>query len=138
MGPDENNATATPLPKKLGVKEGYRVAWLDAPAGFDDTLGSLPDGVRVQRRLGKELDVLVQFTTSRAHLVERLPKLRDAVFPAGAAWVAWPKRASGVETDVTEDVVRDEALPLGLVDVKVCAIDATWSGLKLVVRRELR
>jgi len=130
--------SGTPLPKKLGVKEGHRVAWLDAPEGFDVTLGSLPDGVRVQRRLGWGLDVLVQFTTSRAHLVKRLPKLREAVFPAGAAWVAWPKRASGVETDVTEDVVRDEALPLGLVDVKVCAIDATWSGLKLVVRRELR
>ncbi len=130
--------SGTPLPKKLGVKEGHRVAWLDAPDDFDAALGALPDGVRVQRRLGRELDVLVQFTTSRSHLVQRLPRLREAVFPAGAAWVAWPKRASGVETDVTEDVVRDEALPLGLVDVKVCAIDATWSGLKLVVRKELR
>ena len=82
--------------------------------------------------------VLLQFTTSRAELEERLPQLRALVFPDGAAWIAWPKRSSGVPTDVTEDVVRDVALPLGLVDVKVIAIDETWSGLKLVVRKELR
>ena len=130
--------SGTPLPKKLGVKEGHRVAWLNAPEGFDATVGALPDGVTVQRRLGKEIDVLVQFVTRRAELARRLPELKDAVFPAGAAWVAWPKKAAKVDTDITEDVVRDEALPLGLVDVKVCAIDDTWSGLKLVVRKELR
>jgi hypothetical protein len=130
--------SGTPLPKKLGVKEGARVAWLSAPDGFDDLLGELPPDVRVARRLGKGLDVLVQFATSRAELRTRLPKLKDAVFPDGAAWVSWPKRASGVPTDITEDTIREDALPLGLVDVKVAAIDATWSGLKLVVRRELR
>ena len=130
--------SGTPLPKKLGVKEGHRVAWLGAPDGFAATLGALPDGVREQARLGKGLDVLVQFTTSRAELARRLPKLRDAVFPAGAAWIAWPKKSANVPTDITEDVVREEALPLGLVDTKVCAIDDTWSGLKLVVRKELR
>ena len=130
--------SGTPLPKKLGVKAGHRVAWLGAPDGFDETLGELPDGVSVQRRLGAGLDVLVQFVTERATLARRLPKLKDAVFPDGAAWVAWPKKAAKADTDITEDVVRDEALPLGLVDVKVCAIDATWSGLKLVVRKELR
>jgi hypothetical protein len=130
--------SGTPLPKKLGVKEGARVAWLGAPSQFDELLGELPDGVRVGRRLGRGLDVLVQFATSRAELRERLPKLYEAVFPAGAAWVSWPKKASGVATDITEDTIREDALPLGLVDVKVCAVDETWSGLKLVVRKELR
>ena len=130
--------SGTPLVKKLGVKEGHRVAWLGAPERFDALVGELPAAANVRRRLGRDLDLLVQFTTSRAELEARLPKLREAVFPAGAAWVAWPKRSSGVATDVTEDVVRDLALPLGLVDVKVIAIDETWSGLKLVVRKELR
>jgi hypothetical protein len=130
--------SGTPLPKKLGVKEGARVAWLSAPDHFDALLGDLPEGVTVSRRLSKGLDVLVQFATSRAELRARLPKLKDAVFPAGAAWVSWPKRSSGVPTDITEDTIREDALPLGLVDVKVAAVDETWSGLKLVVRKELR
>jgi hypothetical protein len=130
--------SGTPLAKKLGVKEGHRVAWLSAPDNFDDLLGELPDGVSVSRRLGRGLDVLVQFATSRVELRSRLPKLKEAVFPAGAAWVSWPKRSSGVATDITEDTVREDALPLGLVDVKVAAVDETWSGLKLVVRKELR
>ncbi len=130
--------SATPLAKKLGVKEGAKVAWLSAPGHFDELVGDLPPGVTVTRRLGRDLDLLVQFATERAELRRRLPKLKDAIFPDGVAWVSWPKRSSGVETDVTEDVVREEALPLGLVDVKVAAVDETWSGLKLVVRKELR
>ena len=130
--------SGTPLVKKLGVKEGHRVAWLGAPDGFPDLVGELPAGVKASSRLSTHTDVLVQFTRARAELGKRLPKLREAVFPDGSAWVAWPKRSSGVETDVTEDVVRELALPLGLVDVKVIAIDETWSGLKLVVRKELR
>ena len=130
--------SGTPLAKKLGVKEGRRVAWLHAPEHVDELVAPLPDGVAVSRRLGKGLDVLVQFATSRAELRRRLPKLKDAVFPAGAAWVSWPKKSSGVPTDITEDTIREDALPLGLVDVKVAAVDETWSGLKLVVRKELR
>ena len=130
--------SGTPLAKKLGVKEGHRVAWLGAPDGFDALVAPLPDGVEVGRRLAKGLDVLVQFTTSRAELAERVPKLKEAVFPAGAAWIAWPKKASKVATDITEDVVREVAFPHQLVDTKVCAIDETWSGLKLVVRKEHR
>ena len=130
--------SGTPLARKLGVQPGHRVAWLGAPDHFDELVGPLPDGVRVQRRIGKELDVLVQFATGRADLAKRMPELKRAVFPAGAAWIGWPKRSSGVATDITEDVVREVALPLGLVDTKVCAIDETWSGLKLVVRKELR
>ena len=84
------------------------------------------------------MDLVVCFVTERETLAERLEPLREAIRPAGTAWIAWPKRASGVPTSVTEDVVRELALPLGLVDVKVCAIDPTWSGLKLVIRRELR
>jgi len=130
--------SGTPLAAKLGVKEGMRVAWLSAPDGFAALIGELPHGVRVLARATTALDVVVAFATRRSVLARRLPALREAIRPAGAAWAAWPKRGSGVPTDITEDVVRDVALPLGLVDVKVCAIDETWSGLKLVIRKELR
>jgi hypothetical protein len=130
--------SGTPLPKKLGFKPGMRAALLDAPDGFGATLGELPDGVEVARRLGGRFDLVVVFVTERGQLERRLEALRRAIAPDGMVWVAWPKKASGVATDMTEDVVRDVALPTGLVDVKVAALDATWSGLKLVIRRELR
>ena len=130
--------SGTPLVRKLGIKPGFRVAWPSAPEGFQALLGELPAGVGVRRALRGRLDVVVCFVTSRAELERRLPALRHAIEPDGALWVAWPKRASGVATDMTEDVVREVALPTGLVDVKVCAIDDTWSGLRLVVRKELR
>jgi hypothetical protein len=130
--------SGTPLVRKLGIKPGARLAILGAPDGFDATLGALPDGVTVTRRLGGSRDVVLVFTTERAALAGRLDALRGAIVPDGMVWVAWPKKASGVPTDVTEDVVRDVVLPAGLVDVKVCAIDATWSGLKVVIRKELR
>ncbi len=127
-----------PLAKKLGLRPGARVAWPHAPDGFEALLGELPAGTRVLRTTRGRLDLVVCFATRRAQLAARLPGLREAIRPDGMCWAAWPKRASGVETDITEDVVREIALPLGLVDVKVCAIDTTWSGLKLVIRRELR
>ena len=130
--------SGTPLPRKLGMKEGSRVAVLDAPNDFTDTLGTLPDGVTVRERLRGPLDVIVCFVVRRADLERRIDRLQAALDPAGRLWIAWPKRASKVETDMTEDVVRDVALPLGLVDNKVAAIDETWSGLQLVIRRELR
>ena len=130
--------SGTPLPRKLGMKEGSRVAVLDAPDDFTDTLGALPDGVTVRERLRGPLDVIVCFVVRRADLERRIDRLQAALDPAGRLWIAWPKRASKVETDMTEDVVRDVALPLGLVDNKVAAIDETWSGLQLVIRRELR
>jgi hypothetical protein len=130
--------SGTPLPRKLGMKEGARVAVLDAPEDFTDTLGPLPDGVTVRERLRGPLDVIVFFTERRADLERRIDRLKAALDPAGRLWIAWPKRASKVETDMTEDVVRDIALPLGLVDNKVAAIDETWSGLQLVIRKELR
>jgi hypothetical protein len=126
--------SGTPLPRKLGIKEGSRLAVLSAPDDFDATLGPLPDGVVVRRRLRGPLDVVVFFTTSRTQLERRIEALRGALDPAGRLWVAWPKRASGVTTDVTEDVVREVALAHRLVDNKVAAVDATWSGLQLVIR----
>lgn len=130
--------SGTTLPRKLGFKPGARVALLRAPEGFASTLGALPDGVRVTDRAHGPLDVVVFFTTERRMLERRLPALMAALEPAGRLWIAWPKRASKVATDMTEDVVRELALPLGLVDNKVAALDATWSGLQLVIRRELR
>jgi len=114
------------------------VAFLNAPDNFAGTLGLLPDGVAVRDRLRGPLDVIVFFTLRRADLSRRIERLKAALHPAGRLWVAWPKQTAKVETDMTEDVVRDVALPLGLVDNKVAAIDDTWSGLQLVIRKELR
>ncbi len=126
-----------PLPKKLGFKPGVTAAFVNAPDGFAGLLGEL-EGVTVRARLRGPLDLVVCFVTERRDLERRLPKLRAALAPAGMLWIAWPKRASKVPTDMTEDVVRDVALPTGLVDTKVAAIDETWSGLRLVIRKELR
>ena len=130
--------SGTPLAKKLGFKPGFAAAWVNPPDDFAALLGELPDGVTVRKQLRGPLDLVVCFVTARRDLDKRLPALRRALAPAGMLWIAWPKRASGVETDMTEDVVRDVALPTGLVDTKVAAIDATWSGLRLVIRKELR
>jgi hypothetical protein len=135
LSPMTAGYSGTPLPRKLGIKPGHRVALLGAPDGFEDgTLGELPDGVRIARRAGGTADVIVAFHTRRAVLERRLPALRAMMEPAAGLWIAWPKQASKVETDITEDVLREIALPTGLVDNKVCAIDATWSGLRLVIR----
>jgi hypothetical protein len=130
--------SGTPLVGKLGFKPGMRAYYANAPDAFDALVGELPDGVRVVRRPGADLDLAMLFVTQRSALARGLATLQPALRPAGMIWVAWPKRASKVPTDVTEDVVREVALPRGLVDVKVCAIDEIWSGLKLVVRKELR
>ena len=130
--------SGTPLPKKLGVKEGATLMLLHAPDGFDDTLGDLPDGVTVVRRLSGHADVVVAFIDRRAHFEAAIERLEQVIFPAGGLWIAWPKKASKVPTDMTEDVVREVALPRGLVDNKVCAIDYVWSGLRVVWRVERR
>jgi hypothetical protein len=127
--------SGTPLPRKFGIKPGQRIAFLHAPSAFADALGELPEGVDAPRTtLRGPLDLIVAFFVERRRLQQRLPRLIAALDPAGALWIAWPKRAARVGTDVTEDVVRELGLAAGVVDVKVCAIDATWSGLKLVVR----
>ena len=130
--------SGTPLPRKLGIREGDRVGVFKAPVGFAETLGETPDGTVVINGPRGKVDVAIAFFTRRGDLERRLAALRRAIEPAGGLWIAWPKRSSGVETDITEDTIRDVALPTGLVDNKVCAIDETWSGLRLVVRRELR
>jgi hypothetical protein len=132
--------SGTPLPQKLGIKEQHTIAILGAPANFDDLLGTLPVGAVVQRRLAGRtpLDVIVAFVKKRADLIERIEVIRPRISPAAGLWIAWPKKSSGVATDITEDVIRVIALPTGLVDNKVCAIDDTWSGLRLVIRRGLR
>ena len=127
--------SGTPLPRKLGIAPGHRVALLGAPGGFEL---ELPQGVRLRRRAGGKADVIISFHTERAELERRLPALRAMMEPAAGLWIAWPKRASKVQTDITEDVLREIALPTGLVDNKVCAVDETWSGRRLVIRLEHR
>jgi hypothetical protein len=129
--------SGTPLPRKLGFKPGMTAAFLDAPGQLDALLGEL-EGVTVKRSLRGRADVVLCFVTARSELERRSARLREVIAPDGMVWVCWPKRASKVATDMTEDVVREVLLPTGLVDVKVAAVDETWSGLKLVVRRELR
>jgi hypothetical protein len=129
--------SGTPLPQKLGIKAGSRIAILGAPEGFGATLGALPDGVvpdTTLRRVAGSSDVLLFFVTRRAELEKRFAALQKALDPAGGLWIAWPKRTSGVATDLTEDVIRSIGLAAGLVDNKVCAVDETWSGLRFVVR----
>jgi hypothetical protein len=126
--------SGTPLPKKLGIKEGHRVVLVAAPDHVEELLGELPAGVTVLRQARPPFDVVLLFVTERRVLARRLPELAEKMDRAGGLWVCWPKRASGVATDITEDTVRDVALPLGLVDNKVCAVDETWSGLRIVYR----
>jgi len=130
--------SGTPLPKKLGIREGTVFATAHAPDDFEHTLGALPPEAERRSRLSPGLDVVIAFYTSRARLAEEWPKLTAAAAPNGTVWVAWPKKASKLPTDVTEDVVRELLLPTGWVDNKVCAIDDTWSGLRFALRRELR
>jgi hypothetical protein len=129
--------SGTPLQKKIGFKAGDSAAFLDAPDNLEALLGDL-DGVTIKHSLRGRADVVLCFVTARRDLERRAARLREAIAPDGMVWVCWPKKASKVPTDMTEDVVREVLLPTGLVDVKVAAVDATWSGLKLVVRRELR
>ena len=132
--------SGTPLPRKLGIGPGARVGLARAPHGFEATLGELPLGV-APRAVGSgktTFDVIVCFAARLTDLARDLPRLRDRLDPAGGLWIAWPKKSSGVATDVTEAEVRGRGLAAGLVDNKVCAIDDTWSGLRFVVRVENR
>jgi hypothetical protein len=127
--------SGTPLPHKLGITDGSRVAVVSAPAHFDATLGPLPDGARVRRDARGRLDVIVFFVTRRAELARRFASFARALEPDGGLWVAWPKKTSGVATDLVFDAVQAIGLDAGLVDNKVAAIDQTWSGLRFVHRR---
>ncbi len=126
--------SGTPLPRKLGIRDGSRVLLVGAPAGFATTLGELPPGVQLPAEGAADLDVVVVFVVDLESLRAHFTALAAALQPAGGLWVAWPKRSSGVATELTENVVRELGLAEGLVDNKVCAIDATWSGLRFVWR----
>jgi hypothetical protein len=126
------------LVKKLGIKEGFTLYIKNSPFVYQDLLGGMPDNTEMTSRLSKGLDFVHYFVKTKNELARFIPKAKDAINPNGMIWVSWPKKASKVPTDVTEDVVREVCLPLGLVDIKVCAIDDTWSGLKLVIRKEQR
>jgi hypothetical protein len=126
--------SGTPLVQKLGIKPDARVYFANAPADFPVTLGPLPTGAEVVGPSAKRLDFALLFVTDRAALAKQFAKVAARLQPAGMLWVAWPKKTSGVPTDLTENVVREIGLEAGLVDVKVCAVDDTWSGLKFVYR----
>ncbi|HEY6816515.1 MAG TPA: hypothetical protein VI168_13320 [Croceibacterium sp.] len=128
--------SGTPLGKKLGLKPGQTAWFAGMPESVRDEIAEA--GVTQLERPAAGLDVAHVFVTERAELARLLAELRALVSPTGMVWVSWPKKASKVPTDVTEDTIREVALPLGWVDVKVCAVDAVWSGLKLMIRRELR
>jgi hypothetical protein len=128
--------SGTPLPKKLGIKEGSRVALLGAPANFATVLGELPRGVTVRSRAPGEADVIVLFATKFSKLEKEFAKAMQ-LMPRGGGmlWVAWPKKAAKMDTDLDENIIRGHGLSLGVVDTKVCAIDETWSGLRFSRRR---
>jgi hypothetical protein len=130
--------SGTPLAKKLGITEGRTVVAIGAPRDYQTLLAPLPPHVTFAKTIDGRADVVHLFATERRQVADRLARLASTIRPDTAVWVSWPKKASGVETTVTEDVIREIARPLGFVDVKVCAIDDTWSGLKLVIRKALR
>ncbi len=128
----------TPLLRKLGIKSGHRLLWIDPPEGFHSLLGPLPEDVELLPTDAPSADVVHVFIRQAEALKKALERLKEVIYPDGMLWVSWYKKSSGKQTDVNEDTVRELALPLGLVDVKVCAVDTEWSGLKLVWRKERR
>jgi hypothetical protein len=127
-----------PITQKLGIKPGFCIFVSGAPKAYDELVGGLPDGAKIVTRPKAPLDMVHLFATKAAGLKDKLESFREAIAPDGMIWVSWPKKSSGVATDLSDVVVRDTALPLGLVDIKVCAIDETWSGLKFVIPKDRR
>jgi len=130
--------SGTPLVKKLGLAAGQRAFVEAAPPNYLSSLEPLPDDLEFASRLSGQFNFIHLFVKAESRLRERLPVMLAKLAPDGMIWVSWPKKAAQVESDITEDTIRKVALPLGLVDVKVCAVDETWSGLKLVIRKALR
>jgi hypothetical protein len=126
--------SGTPLPKKLGIKGAHRIAFINAPDNFTKELGELPGGVEIVKQQRAPLDLIVCFVKSEKELGAQFEKLAAKLAPAGMLWISWPKKASGVPTDLTESVVQRIGLEAGLVDTKVCAINEVWSGLRFVKR----
>ena len=130
--------SGTPLAKKLGIKAGQTVATIEAPKGYRELLAPVPEGVSFTKEVPADTPFVHLFVKERPILEKELKRLRRLLADTGVLWVSWPKKSSGVKTDITEDVIREVCLPLDFVDVKVCAVDETWSGLKLMIRRENR
>src|SRR5262245_35286099 len=130
--------SGTPLSVKLGIKAGFEIHLISAPANYLDLVGPLLEGVKVVPRLSKTTDLVHVFTSRKAALATVLQSCRSILKSTAVVWVSWPKKSAKVPTDITENTVRELALPLGFVDIKVCAVTEVWSGLKLVVRKELR
>ena len=130
--------SGTPLGKKLGLKEEMRVVLVEAPKHYATMVAPVPDGVSFSTRLVAGTEMVHIFATERRKLKEALSSVVPKLTPDGMIWVSWPKKAAKVPTDITEDTIRELAFPLGLVDIKVCAVDDVWSGLKLVIRKALR
>ncbi len=123
-----------PLAKKLGITRGQRLAFIDPPEGYVAGLGRMPEGASIVEASAGELDLVQMFVKDRAVLDRQLPHLRGRIRKSGMIWISWPKRSSKMQTDVTEDLVRATGLKCGLVDVKICSVDETWSGLRFVIR----
>jgi hypothetical protein len=138
MKPSTSGYSGTPLAKKLGITPACRVVAVDAPADYLQWLAPLPQGVIFEKKISLKTDLIHLFCDQRAELQKHLVAWRDAIKPDAIVWVSWPKKASKVSTDIIEDTIRELALPLGFVDVKVCAVSEIWSGLKLVIRKALR
>jgi hypothetical protein len=130
--------SGTPLAQKLGIKPGITIVAINSPAKYRRLLGKIPHGVTFSDRLKPGSNFVHLFTGRWSELQKKMSILRNKISDDGTVWVSWPKKSSGISTDVTEDVIREIALPLGFVDIKVCAVDETWSGLKLMIRRENR
>ena len=130
--------SGTPLAGKLGLAPGKTLLTLGAPSNYANLIGPVIGELKRAKSLGTNIDIVHMFSASRSRLSTALLDCRRQLRPDAVVWVSWPKKASGVQTDITEDTIREIALPLGFVDIKVCAVDATWSGLKLMVRKDLR
>jgi hypothetical protein len=138
LGKEMAGYSGTPLPQKLGIKAGQKVATIEAPQGYRELLAPLPAGVSFTTKVAADAPFVHFFVKKRPILEKELERLRGTLADTGILWVSWPKKSSGIPTDITEDVIREVCLPLGFVDVKVCAVDETWSGLKLMIRRANR
>jgi hypothetical protein len=138
LGASMSGYSGTPLAKKLGIKPGNQLLLIGAPDRYNSLLEPLPEAVQFDEQLSEATDIVQVFSTHRIELEQLLVSYRTRLKPTGVIWVSWPKKSSRMPTDITEDVIRDIALPLGFVDIKVCAVDEVWSGLKLVIRKELR
>jgi hypothetical protein len=138
MSPSPTGYSGTPLAKKLGIAEGSHVVTVQAPDDYAQMLVPIPSGVVFEGKVTQLTDIVHVFSYGKAHLKKELETLRSSINPSGVVWVSWPKKASRVLTDITDNTIRELALPLGFVDIKVCAVSDVWSGLKLVIRKEHR